>query len=98
MRTGMLSRQHGPTVHIPNPTAGDTGARTPHGRTRHRACVFTCVSMPALRLSGRRVVCVALFVAIASLCATRLGAQGLGSEKHDIATFTGDIWSVWTSP
>jgi membrane-associated phospholipid phosphatase len=54
--------------------------------------------MPAPSLSCRRVVCVALSIATASPCVARLGAQGLGSEKHDIATFTGDIWSVWTSP
>jgi len=41
-------------------------------------------------------------LAIAALVAAKgsaLGAQArLGSERQEIAHFTGDIWSVWTSP
>jgi membrane-associated phospholipid phosphatase len=54
--------------------------------------------MHASRRSGRRALCTAFFIAIGATHATPVRAQALGSEKHDIATFTGDIWSVWTSP
>jgi len=59
---------------------------------------LTLVSMHAPRLSGRRALCALLFIAIEATHASRARAQGLGSERHDVATFTGDIWSVWTSP
>ncbi len=43
-------------------------------------------------------MCAAFVVALAALNGARLRAQAPGSPKHDVATFTGDIWSVWTSP
>jgi membrane-associated phospholipid phosphatase len=40
-----------------------------------------------------------VIVVLGGMDTRRMFAQtGVGPERRDIATFTGDIWSVWTSP
>src|SRR5262249_5969387 len=56
-------------------------------------------ALHAFSRCSRHALSAIVIVVLGGMDTRRMVAQtGVGPERRDIATFTGDIWSVWTSP